>query len=173
MMNSSRRDLLSAILLTALATQAALAAPAPAKRGAGGVAAAVRAFYSYHFARKQCCFDEAGLKARREWLTRELYEMMLAEVRKEVPPDIVPYFDGDPFTNSQEGPTHFSVGKSGRRGSRATVSVTLRWTEGGRTVERRSLRIELLKAGGVWKIDNIVEPDGKTLRGPLKREYGN
>ena len=138
-------------------------------RGEAQAASVVRAFYSHHFARRQCCFDAAGLKLRRRWFTPALYDALLRELRKETPADEAPYFTGDPFTDSQEGPADFSAGHASAGGGRATVSVLLRWADGGKTVERRTLRVELTRVGGVWRIDDIRYPDGQTLRGELNR----
>jgi hypothetical protein len=162
----------AALLVVFAATQEASAGGATASQKGGGAAQAasvVRAFYVDHFARRQCCFDEAGLKLRRRWFVPSLYNALLREVLKQTPADEVPYFNGDPFTDSQEGPADFSVGHASAGGGRATVSVLLRWADRGKTVERRTLRIELMRTRGVWKIDDIRYPDGQSLRGQLKQ----
>ena len=167
------RVLLPAALFTVLVAappSSARAAVSVQKGGAAPQAAAVvRAFYKHHFARGHCCFDEAGLRLRRRWFTPALYDALLREVRKETPGDEAPYFNGDPFTDSQEGPSDFSVGHASAGGGRADVSVLLRWADGGKTVARRTLRVGLMRAGGAWRIDDIRYPDGRTLRADLKR----
>ncbi|HEX7175253.1 MAG TPA: hypothetical protein VF240_08220 [Pyrinomonadaceae bacterium] len=168
------RVLLPATLLIVFAAtqEAAPAHGATASQKSGGAAQAasvVRTFYNDHFARRQCCFDEAGLKRRRQWFEPSLYNALLREVRKPAPADEAPYFNGDPFTDSQEGPADFSVGHASAGGGRATVSVLLRWADKGKTVERRTLRIELTRTRGVWRIDDIRYPDGQSLRGQLKQ----
>jgi hypothetical protein len=90
-------------------------------------------------------------------------------VRKETPRDEVPYFNGDPFTDSQEEPAGYSVGHASAGGGRASVNVLLRWTDSGQIVARRTLRVELTRAGGVWRIDDIRYPDRQTLRAHLKK----
>ena len=159
------------LLLVALFASYMHVAAAPTPQAAGAQASpagVVRAFYQHHFAHEQCCFNEEGLKARRAWFTPALYERMLREVRKVLPEDEVPYFNGDPFTNSQEGPVDFRLGRARVRGGRATVSVTLRFTDGRRTIERRTLNLELLRQRGDWKIDNIRYPDGTDFVSQLK-----
>ena len=172
MTKTMSRALLTAALIAVFAAtpQATTrAAVASQKGGASQAAAVVRAFYAHHFARSQCCFDEAGLRRRRQWFTPSLYNALLREVLKEMPADEVPYIDGDPFTGSQEMPADFSVGHASAGGGRAAVSVLLRWADRGKTVERRTLRVELTRAGGVWRIDDIRYPDGQSLRGHLKQ----
>ena len=169
----SRVLLPAALLAVFAATQEASARGATAaQKGGGGAAQAasvVRAFYVDHFARRQCCFDEAGLRLRRRWFVPSLYNALLREVLKQTPADEVPYFNGDPFTDSQEGPADFSVGHASAGCGRATVSVLLRWADGGKTVERRTLRVELTRTRGVWRIDDIRYPGGQSLRGQLKQ----
>lgn len=167
----SRVLLPAALVAVFAATQPSARASAAAQKGGGASQAAsvVRAFYRHHFARSQCCFDEAGLRRRRRWLTPALYDALLREVRKETPADEVPSFNGDPFTDSQEGPADFNVGHASAGGGRASVNVLLRWADKGKTVERRTLRVELTRAGGVWRIDDIRYPDGQSLRGQLKQ----
>ena len=146
----SRVLLTAALLAVFAATPEARARAAVAAQKGGGAsraAAVVRAFYAHHFARSQCCFNEAGLRRRRQWFTPALYDALLREVRKETPADEVPYINGDPCTDSQEIPADFSVGHASAGGGRATVSVLLRWADRGKTVERRTLRGQLKQSG--------------------------
>lgn len=170
-MSNTQRVLCSAVFIALLSTHSYASASTAQRRGGGdsGAAAVVRSFYRYHFTHNKCCFDEDGLRRRRGWFAPEIYRLMLREVRKETPPDIVPYFNGDPFTNSQDNPSDFSVGQASVRGGRASVGVTVRWTEGKTVVERRTYRVELRKLRGGWKIADIFYHDGTHLLGDLKR----
>ena len=74
-------------------------------------------------------FSEASVRERSAWLAPELVDLCHAYFQKPVHPDEVPDVDGDPFTDSQEYPKSFSVGRpsvSDRSGSAAP-------TRGGRS----------------------------------------
>ena len=79
---------------------------------------------------------------------------------------------GDPFTDSQEHPTSFRIGRSVVVGDKANVSVLLRWSarsSWGR--DERNLEIQLVRVRGMWLINNIVnKDDGDDLVVHLKRE---
>ena len=140
-----------------------------AQARAAGPAAVVQDFYRFHFGHGMG-FDEQGVRRRQRWLTAELYKLLLAELRKPVAPDEVPYFDGDPFTDSQEYPTTFRVGRAAVTGARARVPVTLLWVERGRVVERRIMRVELRRARAGWRLANFTPPDNKDLLSELRRK---
>src|SRR4051812_16103393 len=93
--------------------------------------AAVKAFYAFHFSHK---FDytERGLRQRRRWLDESLYKLLIAEVKGQhdsARQDEVADLDGDPFTNSQDYPDSFRVGKAQQDARKATVEVTFLWIE--------------------------------------------
>ncbi|MEQ1626154.1 MAG: hypothetical protein ABL965_02085 [Nitrospira sp.] len=81
--------------------------------------------------------------------------------------DEVPVINGDPFTNSKEYPTGFTVGAVLCVGSRATVPV--RFDEGGRY---KIVEYRLQLSGTTWRVDDLHYPDGATFRGLLKPAKG-
>src|SRR6266536_1398959 len=70
--------------------------------------ATVRAFYKFHFSHDQT-FTPKTLVRRRKWLTPELYDLLRYELERDTPKDEPPEIEGDPFTDSQEGPTSFRI----------------------------------------------------------------
>jgi len=139
-----------------------------------GASEAVGAFYRYHFSHG-FCYTGACLNRRRRWLTLELYELLRYEQRRKLPPDTVPYIDGDPFTDSQETPHSFRVGKSERQAGGAKAEVQVYWREKGKVVDQRTYSILLLKEGGTWKVADIINHTGTSLRDglrELKRQDG-
>lgn len=78
-------------------------------------------------------------------------------------PGEVPAIDGDPFTDSQEYPTRFAVGRADVEGNYAQVEVTFAdaWRSG-------TLRYRLNREARGWRLDDVVYPDGRTLRGLLR-----
>ena len=150
-------------------------APAAQKTNpADPASSAVRAFYRFHFAHNKA-FTARNVRQRQPWLTPELHKLLLDELKREAEeskahPDEAPYFEGDPFTDSQEPPDSFRVGKSDVNGDRAKVPVTLLWsarTSRGR--DKRDIVIELSRAGNRWLVNDVINSDGKRLRDELKR----
>ena len=76
--------------------------------------------------------------------------------------------NGDPFTDSQEYPSGFTLGTVLRAGSRATVPV--RFDEKGcyKVVE-----YWLQLSGTTWRVDDLHYPDGATFRWLLKPAKGS
>ena len=142
---------------------------AQAKPQAAGPVGVVNAFYRFHFAHGMG-FDERTVRRKRRWLTAELFELLLAELRKPVAPDEVPYFDGDPFTDAQEYPNAFRVGRPAQTGARARVPVTRVWLARGKVMKRRTLQVELRRAQAGWRIANFIYPDDRDLLRELKRK---
>ena len=151
------------------------AVPAPharaqASREASAAARAAESFYRYHFARDRG-FVRANIVARRRLLSPELYRLMLNELRREAAfrkahPDQAPFMTGDPFTDAQEYPDTFAVGRADVRGSRATVPVTFGW----RGVEQKqTLQVVLLKHGGRWLVHDVRSEGGAGLLKLLRR----
>lgn len=137
---------------------------------------AVRSFYTFHLARNKD-FTVANIRLRRRWLTTELYNLLLGELKREAErskaqPDEAPYFEGDPLTDSQEYPDSFRVGKVEVSGDRAKVTVTLLWsarTSRGR--DQRDIVVDVAKRGAGWLIDDIINNQGSRLQDELKREH--
>ena len=126
-------------------------------------AASVQAFYKIHFAHNMG-FSEGSVRRKKNWLTPELYTMVLTEVRKPGDPDVVPPIDGDPFTNSQEYPTGFTVVKTVAR-SKTSAETTIRFTG-----QDHRVTVRLVKLESKWLIDDIVYENGETLRQLLREE---
>jgi hypothetical protein len=143
-----------------------------AKRGQTAVQAAVQNFFRYHL-RDGCGYSEQDIRDRRKWFTSDLYRLLLYEKQRERAfakqhPDEVPYFDGDPFTNSQEYPAWFAVGSSTREGASANVKVTFYFGRGTRG-EPRTSTVLVRQEAGRWRIDDIIDSTGKSLKKLLGR----
>ncbi len=159
-----------------LASLILFAVPAPhvqsqtARRAATDAARAAESFYRYHFARDRG-FLRANIVARRRWLSPELYRLMLNELRREAAfrkahPDEVPFMTGDPFTDAQEYPDTFTVGRATVRGNRANVPVTFGWRD---VAQKQTLQVELLKHGGRWLIHDVRREGSAGLLKLLRR----
>lgn len=112
-------------------------------------------------------FTKSSAAGKAALLTNSLTKAIAAYFSGAVPADEAPVINGDPFTNSQEYPTGFTVGAVLRAGSRATVPV--RFDEGGRF---KVVEYRLQLAGTAWKVDDLHYPDGATFRGLLKPAKG-
>jgi hypothetical protein len=159
-----------------LASLILFAVPAPhvqsqtARRAATDAARAAESFYRYHFARDRG-FLRANVVQRRRWLSPELYRLMLNELRREAAfrkahPDEVPFMTGDPFTDAQEYPDTFTVGRATVRGNRANVPVTFGWRD---VAQKQTLQVELLKHGGRWLIHDVRREGSAGLLKLLRR----
>ena len=136
--------------------------------------ALVRSFYQFHLANKKD-FTVRNIRQRKRWLAPELFGLLLGELKREseeskAHPDEAPYFEGDPFTNSQEYPDSFRVGKSEVNGELAKTTITLLWsarTSRGR--DQREIVVEATRTGGTWLISDVINGDGSRLTDELKR----
>ena len=132
-------------------------------------ASAVRSFYTFHLAHKKD-FTAANVRLRRQWLTPEFYGLFLGELKRQAEyskahPDEAPEFEGDPFTDSQEYPDSFRVGTVITNGNRAKATITFDWSaKTSRGADSRNLTVEMIKAGAVWLINDILASDGSSLR---------
>lgn len=108
-------------------------------------------------------FITAAVENKNPWLANELLSLIADYFSRPQPPDEVPNIDGDPFTDSQEYPTRFAVGKARRNGRTATVPVTM--ADAWRT---RTLEYKLRRESGGWRLDDIVYPEGGSLRALLR-----
>ena len=137
---------------------------------------AVRSFYTFHLAHNTG-FTVHNVQLRRRFLTAEFYGLLLKKLKRQAAetkahPDEAPDFDGDPFTDSQEYPDSYRVGKAETNGDLAKVTVTLLWsarTSRGR--DKRDIVVEVTKSDAGWLIDDIVNNQGTRLRDELKREH--
>jgi hypothetical protein len=159
-----------AVLLT-VCVPVGLARQVASSRAATG---AVRSFYTFHLARNKD-FNFRNIKLRKRWLTAELHQMLLDELKhqaeeRKTHPDEAPHFEGDPLTDSQEPPDAFRVGKAEVSEGLAKVTVTLLWSaRSSRGRDKRDIVIELTKSGSGWLINDIINNQGSRLRDELKR----
>jgi Protein of unknown function (DUF3828) len=128
---------------------------------ASDAAATVKAFYAFHF-QHNFDFSERGLKLRHKWLDESLYKLLLADRKKSAAAqDEVVGLDGDPFTNSQEPPNSFQVGKAKQDDKSASVIVQLFWKDKNKVVDQRKIEVKLAKVANVWKIENLISGDSE------------
>jgi hypothetical protein len=145
-----------AVLLAALLLLPARAAP---QQAASPAQAVTRAFYAYHMAHN-AAFTPAAVRRRARWLSPALLEDCRAYFAVPRPADEVPPIDGDPFTDSQDYPATYRVGPATTAGDTARVSVSFTWTGG----DRRAVSVDLVRAGGAWRIDDVRPSEGPSLR---------
>ncbi|HSB12303.1 MAG TPA: DUF3828 domain-containing protein [Blastocatellia bacterium] len=165
--------------LTGIALILTLASlPAGAQKAAAAPTAnvAVSSFYTFHLARNKD-FNLRNVQLRKRFLTPELYGLLVKELNRQAAyskahPDEAPYFEGDPFTDSQEYPDSFRVGTVVANGDRAKATVTLDWSaKTSRGTDTRKITVELARTAGAWLIDDIINGDGSSLRAELKKEH--
>lgn len=133
-------------------------------RSPGALAAAttpagvVQRFLESHFG-GDMGFSAATVASRSAFMTPALLTLTRQYFAKPVVKDEVPDIDGDPFTDSQEYPTRFSVSAPATKGTSASVRVRFSDAFGAKT-----LTYQLLLNGGVWRIDDVRNDAGPTLR---------
>jgi hypothetical protein len=103
-------------------------------------------------------FVPASVQAKRAWLSAGLLARLEAYFAKAVPVNEPPLVNGDPFTDSQEYPTRFSVGAATVENDRATVIV--RFADAHR---ERMVRYRLVRSEGGWRVDDLNYADGNAL----------
>jgi len=162
--------LTAALLVICLASLSAPAQRSRVRKSSAAPGEVVQSFFQYHFANDKN-FTGANIKRRRRWLTPELYTLLLREYhREEVEsakrPDEVVFMDGDPFTNSQEHPDSFFVGRAIVNGDQATVPVTFSWRSGAPS---KVADIKMKRLGGRWLIHNVRPDDDDSLIKLLRR----
>ena len=171
-MNPRRRT----ILITALFLSLQSLAGAGVRGQQPSAASAVNSFYRFHLSHNMD-FRARNIQLRRRWLTSEFYQLLLDKIKRQAAyskahPDEVPDFDGDPFTDSQEYPDSFRVGKPVMEGDRAKVTVTLFWsarTSRGR--DKRDIVVEAVQGPTGWLINDIINSEGSSLRDEFKKAH--
>lgn len=128
--------------------------------------AAVLEFLRQHMTRDMA-FTKGSAARKASMLTESLARAIAAYFPRPVSADEAPVINGDPFTDSQEYPSGFTLGAVPRAGSRATVPV--RFDEEGRY---KIVEYRLQLAGTTWRVDDLHYPDGATFRGLLKPAKG-
>ena len=122
----------------------------------------VQRLLEHHFATGMA-FDSAHMRDHAPWLTERLRSHVMRYLAKPADPNEVPAIDGDPFTDSQEHPTRFSVQRAIVRGDEATVHV--RFSDGRRM---RTVRYYLLRERGAWRVEDLYYEGRKSLSGLLR-----
>lgn len=120
----------------------------------------VQRFFEAHFD-GEMSFDAKAAKAKKPFLSRSLAREVARYMNQPTSPDEAPVIDGDPFTDSQDYPTRFAVGRT--EGGAVPVELA-------DCCSSKRLVYRLVKARGAWKIDDIAYPDGSTLREVLRME---
>lgn len=168
------------ISLISIAVILSVGAQAPAKAQTASpqdaAPRAVRSFYAFHLAHNKG-FTVRNVQLRKRFLTAEFYGLLLKELKRQAAeskahPDEAPDFEGDPFTDSQEYPDSYRVGKAEVTSDLAKVTVTLLWsarTSRGR--DKRDIVIEVTSSPGGWLINDIINSEGSRLRDEFKREH--
>ena len=168
-----RKNLLASALIVVFGGLIA-EVPAAAWQGSriASPSAVTRSFFEYHL-RRGCGFTVRDIKDRRDWFTPELYRLLLHEKERERAfarqyPDRVPYYDGDPFTSSQEYPTWFVIGVLTRKPTDAEVEIAFFFGH-GKHAERRPALVRLHLGQGRWRIDDIIDSRSSSLKQELSR----
>jgi hypothetical protein len=120
--------------------------------------AMVKRFYERHL-RGDMSFTLKGLQAKAEWLTPSFYAILDRQAASPASPDEVPLIDGDPFTDTQEYPTSFSIVGEHTAAHQTIVTVALTLPQ-----ETRRIDLVLVRSPEGWKIDDIRYADGTSLR---------
>lgn len=139
---------------------ASVAAPGPAA-AQKWPADVVRSLFADHF-RHGMGFTKASVARKARWLSPDLLAKLNAELAKPNNPDEVPNINGDPFTDSQEYPKRFAVGKAEINGDATRIPVV--FTGNGR---RRTVAVKLRNTPEGWLVDDLIYEDGSTLRSLL------
>jgi len=136
----------------------------------------VRSFFTQHFqSDAETGFTRESVAKKEKFLTPELYKLLQHEFDREdefvkAHPDEVPYMNGDPFTDSQEYPTGFKVGKCNVSGeSRVTHNVLLFWKTDDKPVQEGT-KVQVEKRGDKWLIGDFTSDKSGSLVKTLSRE---
>lgn len=124
---------------------------------AGDPEALVQRFLEMHFS-GDMAFDAKSARLKQAFLSRSLAALVAGYMKKPQSPDEVPTIDGDPYTDSQDTPTRFAVG----RATPAGVPVAF-----NDCCSKKEIVYRLVKQGGKWRVDDLVYADGSTFRALL------
>lgn len=108
-------------------------------------------------------FDAATLQTKSGLLSQQLLQHARAYLARSKPGDEVPSIDGDPFTDSQEYPTRFSVGRATLQADRALVPV--HFADG---YSQRRVVYRLVRESAGWRVDDLRYAHGPALSALLK-----
>ena len=125
-----------------------------------------KAFYDYYFSHH---FPDnvKTMKANQRLFTPGLYAMLLAEFSKPVPAGDAPDIDWDVFTDAQDIPDGFSVGKARIENGIAKVEVSLLWSPKF-SKRKSSVTVILTPVDHEWKIKDFHYRDHKNLTAILR-----
>ncbi len=129
---------------------------------AGSPAGVVQRFLEQHFD-GDMAFDSRSLDAKRTFLGDTLRVAIQRYLRRAQSVDEAPEINGDPFTDSQEHPTRFSVSAARMDGTRAIVPV--RFSDAYRSYGVSYL---LRRIAGRWLIVDVSDARGESLLTVLK-----
>jgi hypothetical protein len=118
-----------------------------------------KVFYGYYF--DHHFPDEAkAMKANKRLFSSRFYAMLMAEFSKPVAAGDAPDLDWDVFTNAQDTPEGFSVGKARIENGIANVAVELLWSPEFK-IRKSSVDVILIEVDHEWKIEDFYYPDQK------------
>lgn len=120
--------------------------------------AAVRDLLHVHFVHDMG-FNPASAARKRSHLSPALARAIAAYFARPQPADAVPAINGDPFTDTQEYPARFVIGRAVTDGNSAQVPVHL-----GEAKQARVVHAVLRRVGGRWRVDDLRYDDGRSLR---------
>lgn len=166
------------LTIPALAVMAFLASAAAAQ----SPASTAKAFYQFDRSHSQI-FDRRYVDSRKQWFSKELYNLFLLELKRETAylkknPGDKPYFDGSPFLPIDE------VCKAGRQSlhrtfvikpadtmkDRAVVTASFPFPKACKDSDAPTYTIGLTKQAGRWVIDDVNYGDDRTLKQDLNRK---
>lgn len=126
----------------------------------------VQALLEAHFAADRG-FLQPLIANKTGWLSAGLLKAIGTYFGKTRPQDEVPPIDGDAFTDSQEGPTRFAVGKARVKGDKADVVV--RFAD---AFSSKRLTYRMVRESSAWKVDDIISEahDTRSLRDILEHD---
>ncbi len=122
---------------------------------AGTPSAVVQQLLERHFA-GDMGFDAKSIAAKKLYLSDGLYTRIGQYLKRPANPNEAPEIDGDPFTDSQEYPTRFSVGAATADGARMLVPVQF---SDGYSSKRVTYVME--KQAAEWRVADIRAGKGE------------
>jgi hypothetical protein len=126
-------------------------------------AGTLQRFLEAHFA-GDMGFDLKSANGKEPYLTPSLMTAIRKYFAKPAPKNEAPLINGDPFTDSQEYPTRFSVGAPTTTGNAAHMRV--RFSDAYST---KDVTFVMLVSAGVWRIDDVRYTHPTSLRAMLTK----
>ena len=128
--------------------------------------ATVQALLLAHFG-TDMALSRASVATKAQWLTPALRQRLNRWLARPPSPNEAPNLNGDPFTDSQEPPLAFELASVQMQGSTAAVTVRFEFEgDHSRNPVRASTRdvvMQLARARGGWRIDDLRYADGSRL----------